>query len=177
MRKEGKPLFFCGLFRMRIVCYIGRRNTRKGSTKDKPRKKNKKYRRNSPGNRRIYEAIERPEGTGEKSRGDTTGKEWVVSGLRCFTAGPLQFLLSGPEQKNSKKICLRSNKDQNGTIRNEGKPSMAGDKIATEGKRSGKGGREAKKEKETGKKAVMACRRGWNNRKGKRAEREKGKQE
>ncbi len=53
---------------------------------------------------------------------------------------------------------------------------MAGDKIATEGKRSGKGGREAKKEKETGKKAVMACRRGWNNRKGKRAEREKGKQ-
>lgn len=43
---------------------------------------------------------------------------------------------------------------------------MAGDEIETEGK-----GREAKIEKETGKKAVMACRRGWNNRKGKRAER------
>ena len=48
---------------------------------------------------------------------------------------------------------------------------MAGDEIETEGKRSGKGGREAKKEKETGKKAVMACRRGWNNRKGRRGSR------
>ena len=42
MRKEGKPLFFCGLFRMGTVCYIGRRNTRKGSTKERTRKKNKK---------------------------------------------------------------------------------------------------------------------------------------
>ena len=40
--KRGPTLFFCGLFRMRIVCYIGRRNTRKGSAKERTRKKNKK---------------------------------------------------------------------------------------------------------------------------------------
>ena len=64
---------------MRIVCYIGRRNTRKGNTKERTRKKNRKITAEFSGKKRIYEAIERPEGTGEKSRGIPPGKSgWLV---------------------------------------------------------------------------------------------------
>ena len=83
--KRGPTLFFCGLFRMRIVCYIGRRNTRKGSAKERTRKKNKKIASEFSGEKRIYEATERRGGRAESAGRDAARKEW----FKIFCGRPL----------------------------------------------------------------------------------------
>lgn len=69
--KRGEaPLFLRAFQDGDSLLYLERRNTRKGSTKERTRKKNRKIAAEFSGEKRIYKAIERPEGTDEKSRAE-----------------------------------------------------------------------------------------------------------